>query len=236
MLALALAGLVVLSAPAVSARALKQASSGITDADILNFALNLECLEAQFYSCAVFGHPLSDELTGYGPAPIGCQQANFTNDDINSLAMDVANNEIAHVSFLRSALGNSSVQCPLVNIGSAFSDAANAVLGTTLSPPFSPYVNDLFFLHGAYIFEDLGVTAYKGAAPLIQSSDILSAAAGMPFVLLLILISVRCQSTDLVSVHDCPCSCAEHAYFLLTFAQAAAHTCRISLNCKLMLC
>ena len=178
------AGLVVLSAPAISARALKQASSGITDADILNFALNLECLEAQFYSCAVFGQPLSDELTGYGPQPIGCQQANFTNDDINSIAMDVANNEIAHVSFLRTALGNASVQCPLVNIGRAFSDAANAVLGTTLSPPFSPYVNDLFFLHGAFIFEDLGVTAYKGAAPLIQSSDILSAAAGMPTILL----------------------------------------------------
>lgn len=135
-------------------------------------------MEAQFYSCAVYGQPLSDDLTGSGPQPIGCQQANFTNDDINSIAMDVANNEIAHVRFLRSALGNSSVQCPLVNIGSAFSDAANAVLGTTLNPAFSPYVNDLFFLHGAYIFEDLGVTAYKGAAPLIQSKDILSAAAG----------------------------------------------------------
>ena len=86
----------------------------------------------------MFGQPLSDELTGYGPQPIGCQAANFTNDDIYSIATDVANNEIAHVNFLRSALGNYSVQCPLVNIGSAFSDAANAVLNMQLNPSFTP--------------------------------------------------------------------------------------------------
>jgi len=176
--AFALVALLAFAAPTGNARSLKQDSSSITDADILNFALNLECLEAQFYSCAVYGQPLSAELTGNGPAPIGCQSANFTNDDIYSIAMDVANNEIAHVNYLRNALGNYSVQCPLVNIGSAFSDAANAVLNTTLSPPFSPYVNDLYFLHGAFIFEDVGVTAYKGALTSIQSKDIMLAAAG----------------------------------------------------------
>ena len=45
---------------------------------------------------------------------------------------------------------------PLINIGTAFSAAANAAVGMTLSPPFSPYTNDLFFLHGAFIFEDVG--------------------------------------------------------------------------------
>lgn len=95
--------------------------------------------------------------------------------------MDVANNEAAHVQYLRAALGNNSVQCPLVNIGDAFSAAADAALGTTLSPAFSPYVNDLCFLTGAFIFEDLGVTAYKGALPLLQSSDYLTAAAGELF-------------------------------------------------------
>ena len=176
--AIALVGLLAFAAPAADARSLKQDSSAVTDADILNFALNLECLEAQFYSCAVYGQPLSAELTGDGPAPIGCQSANFTNDDVYNIAMDVANDEIAHVKYLRTALGNSSVQCPLVNIGSAFSDAADAVLNTTLSPPFSPYVNDLFFLHGAFIFEDAGVTAYKGALSSFQSKDIMVAAAG----------------------------------------------------------
>ena len=138
----------------------------------------LQCLEAQYYSCAVYGHSLSDDLTGSGPQPIGCQQANFTNDDIYSIAMDVANNEAAHVNYLRQALGNYSVQCPLVNIGDAFSAAADAALNTTLSPAFSPYVNDLYFLTGAFIFEDLGVTAYKGALTSFQSSDIMLAAAG----------------------------------------------------------
>ncbi|KAL3144360.1 hypothetical protein ABBQ32_004115 [Trebouxia sp. C0010 RCD-2024] len=177
--AIALVGLLVFAAPIADARSLKQDSSAITDADILNFALNLECLEAQFYSCAVYGKPLSAELTGNGPAPIGCQSANFSNDDVYNIAMDVANDEITHVKYLRTALGNSSVQCPLVNIGSAFSDAANAVLNTTLSPPFSPYVNDLFFLHGAFIFEDVGVTAYKGALTSFKSKDIMTAAAGI---------------------------------------------------------
>ena len=138
----------------------------------------LQCLEAQFYSCAVFGHSLSDELTGSGPQPIGCQKANFTNDDIYNVAMDVTENEIAHVNYLRTALGNYSVQCPLVNIGDAFSAAADAALNTTLSPSFSPYVNDLYFLTGAFIFEDLGVTAYKGALASFNSSDIMTAAAG----------------------------------------------------------
>ena len=155
----------------------------------------LQCLEAQFYSCAVYGQALSDDLTGSGPQPIGCQQANFTNDDIYNVAMNVAQDEIAHVNYLRTALGNYSVQCPLVNIGDAFSAAADAALATTLSPPFSPYVNDLYFLHGAFIFEDLGVTAYLGALPLFQSSDIMTAAAGESLLLkfLVVLFPEACM-------------------------------------------
>ena len=54
---------------------------------------------------------------------------------------------------------------PQLNIGAnstgAFSVAANAALNMTLNPPFSPFENNLFFIHGAYIFEDVGVTAYQ---------------------------------------------------------------------------
>ena len=70
----------------------------------------VQCLEAQFYTCATTGAPLSAELTGNGPEPIGCQMANFTNDDVMSIAMNIAADERAHVNFLRTALGNRSVQ------------------------------------------------------------------------------------------------------------------------------
>ncbi|KAK9829452.1 hypothetical protein WJX72_005959 [[Myrmecia] bisecta] len=164
------AGLAIFSAPIGCA--------AITDIDILQLALNLECLEAEFYSYAAYGKGLDPALRGGGPAPIGGKKANLTTD-AKYYAEEIANDEIAHVAALRSVLGNNSVPCPQIDIGPAFAAAANAAFNTTLTPAFDPYANDVFFLHGAYIFEDVGVTAYSGAAPLIQDKTILGAAAGI---------------------------------------------------------
>lgn len=150
----------------------------VNDVDILNFALNLEYLEASFYSYAVYGTGLSSSLRGGGPQASGGKKASLSGV-VAKIAKEIATDEIKHVKFLRLALGKSAAKIPSINIGTAFAGAADAALGTTLKPAFSPYKNNLLFLHGAFIFEDVGVTAYKGAANLIASKNYLQYAAGI---------------------------------------------------------
>ncbi|MDB5694862.1 MAG: ferritin-like protein [Sphingomonas bacterium] len=72
---------------------------------------------------------------------------------------------------------------PAINISGdatgAFTAVARAagVVGPT--GIFDPYESPNNFLIGAFIFEDVGVTAYKGAAPLLTSATFLEAAAGI---------------------------------------------------------
>ena len=161
-------------------------STTLGDADVLNFALNLEYLEASFYSIAAFGRPLtSSMMTGVGtPGTVtGGRQVTFTDPVVAQYAREIAADEVNHVTFLRSALGSSAVAMPSVNIdGSAtgaFTAVARAAGVVSSTGTFDPYASDENFLLGAFIFEDVGVTAYKGASPLISNKTYLEAAAGI---------------------------------------------------------
>lgn len=162
------------------------ATTALTDADVLNFALNLEYLEAQFYSFAATGAGLpNSSLTGTGTqgAVSGGRQVNFTDPLVARYAREIAADEIAHVNFLRSALGGSAVAQPAIDIGvtstSAFSNAARAAGLIGAGAAFDVYATDENFLLGAFIFEDVGVTAYKGAVGFVSNKTFLEAAAGI---------------------------------------------------------
>lgn len=117
-------------------QALGQESAG--DVDILNFALMLELLEADFY-----------------------KRAKGLSGDAAKLAKTFGDEEAAHVDALTAAirkLGGSPAPKPTFTF---------------------PGGGQAAFLKLAQTLEDTGVSAYNGAAPQIESKEVLAAAGGI---------------------------------------------------------
>lgn len=140
----------VVSAYPVASRHIKrQDAGGLTDIDILQFALTLEHLEAAFYKQGLEKFPVSD-----------FKALGFSDETINNL-VHVGETEATHVTFLMGAItasGKTPVPPCTYNFG--FTDAASMVAT-------------------AKVLEAVGVSAYLGAAPLVKDKAILSAAASI---------------------------------------------------------
>ncbi len=138
-----------------------------SDVDILNFALNLEYLEAEFYTIASFGVTLEDSglipnLRVSGPTRGTVQSVpKFASSDVAYLASALQRDEVQHVLFLLKALGEAAVPKPTFD----------------LSPLAAALQSDEGFIVTAASLEPVGTSAYAGAAPLIQSKTVLDAAA-----------------------------------------------------------
>ena len=157
-------------------------SQSVTDEDILNFALNLEYLESEYYLRAATGQGLSSKNTkGVGTQGIvvGGSKVPFKDSNLEKLALEIGRDEEAHVNFLRSALGSAAVAEPEIDLQQSFTNLARLAKLVSEEDTFNPFENERDFLIGAYIFEDVGVTAFHGAAPLLTNKTYLSAAAGI---------------------------------------------------------
>lgn len=117
------------------------AQSGRIDIEVVQFALLLERLEADYYRRALREVP---DFSSSGRA----------------LAEELASNEAEHVEALRQLngqLGSAAPATPQFDFGEAFaSESAFMALAQTL--------------------EDTGVAAYNGAGPLVEETNILTAA------------------------------------------------------------
>ncbi len=161
-------GSTVLGGALQSAHAQTTTTTTFTDTDILNFALNLEYLEAEFYTHASNNDSIADQgvipsSAMGGPTTGGHMVPNFGASPIAYLASALKFDEQQHVKLLRSALGSSAVKKPAINL-----NALGLGFGS---------VNE--FLTLARAFEDVGLSAYLGAAGLIQSKTYLQTAAAI---------------------------------------------------------
>ncbi|NTS65916.1 ferritin-like domain-containing protein [Sphingomonas sp. HHU CXW] len=176
-------------------------SATVTDVDVLNFALQLEYLEGNYYSYATTGQGIAAALqtgTGTQGAVItgtgagAARQVTFTDQVLAQYAREIAADELAHITFLRTALGGSAAAQASLNLSGsasvttpggtavgAFTAAARAAGVVGASETFDPFASDENFLIGSYLLTDVGVTAYRGSARLISNKTFLEAAAGI---------------------------------------------------------
>ncbi|XP_021907088.1 desiccation-related protein PCC13-62-like isoform X2 [Carica papaya] len=150
------------------------------DKDLLEFPLNLEYLEAEFFCHGSLGYGLdkvAPELTMGGPPPIGARKANL-DPLIRDIMEQFAWQEVGHLRAIKSTV--KGFPRPLLDLSAAtFAKVINSAFGKNLRPPFDPYANSINFLTATYIIPYVGLTGYVGASPRLQGATSKRLVAGL---------------------------------------------------------
>ncbi|KAJ4793102.1 Desiccation-related protein PCC13-62 [Rhynchospora pubera] len=151
-----------------------------SDVDLLEFPLNLEYLEAEFFLWGSLGHGLDKEvpqLAEGGPAPIGGRKANL-DPLINDVVLQFAYQEVGHLRAIKKTV--KGFPRPQLDISAAhFAKIVDEAFEFKLNPPFDPYANGVNYLIASYIIPYVGLTGYVGASPKLQSAKAKRLVAGL---------------------------------------------------------
>ncbi|CAL9781820.1 unnamed protein product [Musa acuminata subsp. burmannicoides] len=140
-----------------------------TDIDLLQFALNLEHMEADWFLYGALGYGLdavAPELVMGGPPPIGATKANL--DNVTSAIMaEFGYQEVGHLRAIKSMVGG--FPRPVIDLsGKHFAKIFDDAFGFHLDPPFDPYLNSVNYLLASYVIPYVGLVGYVGANPNIN--------------------------------------------------------------------
>ncbi len=145
------------------------AQAELDDDTIFNFVLNLEYLETEYYLRGLTGEGIGAKDVGSNPGRVtGGSKVPFETEAFREFAEELAANELAHVRYYRETLGSKAVDRPTIDLAGGFAAVAQAA---GLGADFDPFADEIGFLLGGMLFEDVGVTGYKGATPLIKDKD-----------------------------------------------------------------
>ena len=167
------AGASALALPARAQTAQTYVPTPANDIQFVNYLLNLEYLQAEYYLRGTIGTGLSPvQTTGSGAqgtvnAP-ATTLVHFTNPALAYYFTTLAGDENAHVNLLRNLLtanGATPIAEPSIDFVNGFNGFAQlAGLGSS----FNPFADQTSFLLGAYIFEDVVVSSYNYHVPGLQ--------------------------------------------------------------------
>ncbi|KAF8721063.1 hypothetical protein HU200_023477 [Digitaria exilis] len=150
------------------------------DVDPVQFAMNLEYTEAEFFLHAAFGKGLDQiapKLALGGPPPIGAKKANL--DEVTwRIAAEFGLQEVGHVRSIQRTVGG--IPRPLIDLSAHnFARVMDQAFGSKLNPPFDPYINSLNFLLASYVIPYLGINGYVGTNPIIDGYKTKMLVAGL---------------------------------------------------------
>nr|AFD10411.1 desiccation-related protein [Mucuna sempervirens] len=148
-----------------------QAQAPTSDADLLEFQLNLEYLAAEFFFYGASGRGLdgvAPGLTQGGPPPVGGRFA-ILDPYIRDVIFQFALQKVGHLRAIKREI--KGFPRPLLNISKElFADVMDQAFGQRLDPPFNPYANTINFLLASYVISDVAPPVYLGFIQELQNA------------------------------------------------------------------